>query len=113
MVLRSTEAIGGATTPTDLRSSITLIIAVGDSAAGAVAADGRFGTDPCRDAADTASAVPTRHAAIDCIVRLAGSRIDDLPLARDFSSNTTQAVIHVQEIQANSRPPLTNQWAIS
>jgi hypothetical protein len=59
--------------------------------------------------ADIANAVPTRHATIDCMVRLAGSRVAVLPVSQDLSSSVTHTAIHTHEIHAKSNAAPTSQ----
>jgi len=70
------------------------------------------GIEDTRPAVERANAVPTRHAAIDCTVLLAGSWVDDRPVIHDLTSTITQTVIHSHEIQAMKREPLKIQWAM-
>src|SRR5664280_287900 len=60
-----------------------------------------------------ANAVPTRHAATDCMVLLAGRRVDDRPVIRALTSITIQRVIHTHRIQARTTAPRSSQWATS
>jgi hypothetical protein len=87
-----------------IRSSITR-----DDDAGADAADARRGVGPGIDAnrptTEKAKAVPTRQAAIDCIVLLAGSTVVGRPVTNDLISKNTHVVIHSHEIQASARAP--------
>ena len=53
--------------------------------------------------------VPTRQAAIDCTVRLAGNGTAVRPVNHDLTSTTTQVVIHNHEIQASVRAPRSSQ----
>jgi hypothetical protein len=59
-----------------------------------------FGVLPARWAAERARTVPTRHAATDCIVLLAGSRLVERPEAEECHSTTTHTVIQIHAIQA-------------
>jgi hypothetical protein len=66
------------------------------------------GPGDTRLATAKASVVPTRHAASDCMVRLAGSRIEDRPVTRDRNSSVMHTVIHNHRIQATRRGPLAS-----
>jgi len=59
---------------------------------------------------ERANAVPTRQAANDCRVRLAGIETADRPDNRDFASTTTHKVIHAQATQAIKTAARTTQW---
>ncbi|MGA8725864.1 MAG: hypothetical protein WB565_12530 [Acidimicrobiales bacterium] len=62
-----------------------------------------------RPTADIANAVPTRQAAIDCTVRLAGSRRGDLPVIEPLISSVTQMVIQIHASQARTTAHLNSQ----
>jgi hypothetical protein len=56
-----------------------------------------------------ANTVPTRHAAIDCIVLLAGRAGDDRPTIHDRSSRATHNVIHAHVTHTRVRAPDDSQ----
>jgi hypothetical protein len=91
-----------------IRSSITR-----DGHSVADAADARRGDDPGIDAdrptAEKANEVPTRQAAIDCMVLLAGSAAVGRPVSHDLTSKNTHVVIHSHETQASVRAPRSSQ----
>jgi hypothetical protein len=62
-----------------------------------------------RPVADMANTVPTRHAAIDCIVLLAGRAGDDRPTIHDRSSRATHNVIHAHVTHTRVRAPDDSQ----
>src|SRR6202521_3612108 len=66
-----------------------------------------FGVVAPLPTADRASAVPTRNAARECTVRLAGTRAMAPPVAHLRNSKATQTVIQIQTSQARTRaqPP--------
>jgi hypothetical protein len=68
-----------------------------------------IGRGAARPTDDIANAVPTRQAAIDCPVRLAGSRRGDLPVIEPLTSSTTQMVIQIHASQARTKAHLNSQ----
>jgi hypothetical protein len=94
-----------------LRGIKSSIARDGDTVADAT--DARRGDDPGIDAnrptAEKANAVPTRQAAIDCMVLLAGSAAAGRPVSHDLTSKNTHVVIHSHEIQASVRAPRSSQ----
>lgn len=66
-----------------------------------------------RPTVPTAKAVLTRHAAIHCMVRLAGRRVGDRPRVHDRNSRSKQSVAHSHANQVINRAILPNQAATS
>jgi hypothetical protein len=91
---------------------ITSSIARKDSTIGAAAdalGAGVPGADADRPTAEKAKVVPTRQAAIDCMVLLAGNGAAERPVNHDLTSTNTHVVIHSHEIQASVRAARSSQ----